>query len=46
MIFTVKVNVSAMLEEYGVNVDSIKVGDNVDLLSPYSDLTKQQVRYR
>ena len=34
-----------MLEEYGVNVDSIKVGDNVDLLSPFSDLAEHQVQY-
>ena len=41
-VVTGKVNMSPMLADLGVNIDSIKVGDNVDLLSPYADLSVKQ----
>ena len=43
-VVTGKLNVRPLLQEIGVNTDSVKVGRNMDMLSPFTDIRPEQVR--
>lgn len=37
-----KFNVRQLAEDYGITVDTVKIGENADWASPFHDLTPKQ----